>query len=369
MSTLTMVSTQWANRPDDQRFASLTELNDFCRYNREHSQGLVVSTKQLKAEPLNSDPTHKSLLILGPKGEETVPSHWSFGQLAARVGAPASYLRTLPAPFAADCINYGLQVNRDIEDLGVLLYKNGGAPELRAVTGPQYGRIWNADITQSLVDRFGDGLTGDFRVPGEFGQDITVTKANTTLYASDRDVFIFLADEKRRITIPNRKPNLAGGSAGTLARGFVVWNSETGGRSYGIAAFLFDYACCNRMIWGAEGYIEIRGRHTASASDKWFAEIEPAIHAYSEASVAPIEAKLIAAQKKKIDDVEEFLMKRFTKTQVASMITVHQVEEARPIESLWDATTAVTAYARGIKHQDQRVELEREAGRILDLAA
>jgi hypothetical protein len=37
-------------------------------------------------------------------------------------------------------------------------------------------------------------------------------------------------------------------------------------------------------------------------------------------------------------------------------------------ESLWDATTAVTAYAKTIPHQDERVTMEREGGKILDLA-
>ena len=40
----------------------------------------------------------------------------------------------------------------------------------------------------------------------------------------------------------------------------------------------------------------------------------------------------------------------------------------RPIETLWDATVAVTAYARGIQHQDERVRFEREGGKILSLA-
>ncbi len=44
-------------------------------------------------------------------------------------------------------------------------------------------------------------------------------------------------------------------------------------------------------------------------------------------------------------------------------------EENRPIESLWDVTTAATAYARGIRYQDDRVELEREAGKIMALAS
>ena len=48
-------------------------------------------------------------------------------------------------------------------------------------------------------------------VPGEFGGRVTVTKDNTTLYASDRDMFVFLADEENRIELPNRDGRLKPG--------------------------------------------------------------------------------------------------------------------------------------------------------------
>ena len=41
--------------------------------------------------------------------------------MAGLAGAPAGYLRTLPAPMAADCLNYGVQIARDVEDVGVLV--------------------------------------------------------------------------------------------------------------------------------------------------------------------------------------------------------------------------------------------------------
>jgi hypothetical protein len=90
---------------------------------------------------------------------------------------------------SADCINYGLKYKRGIEGVGLLIAKNG-RNELRAATGPRYGRIWNSDVTDALISRFGDGITGTWRVPGEFGKAIIVDKGNTTLYASDRDMFV-----------------------------------------------------------------------------------------------------------------------------------------------------------------------------------
>jgi hypothetical protein len=41
------------------------------------------------------------------------------------------------------------------------------------------------------------------------------------------------------------------------------------------------------------------------------------------------------------------------------------LEEQRPIETRWDVVTAVTASARQIPFQDERVALERKAGDLL----
>lgn len=364
MSTIMTASRQWATRPADERYTSLTEMLASMQLMRTHSTGKVVSSRRLSAVPVENDT--KALMVVGPNGAPVNVTNWSFGQLAQRAGAPAGYLRDLPAPIAADCINYGLQYARPIEELGVLLHKPSGlAAELRAVTGPNYGRVWNSTVVQALIKRFGDGVTGHFRVPGEFGKKVKVTKDNTTLYASDRDMFVFLADEEHRITVKDRRD----GASGSLARGFFVWNSETGRCTLGIATFLFDYVCCNRIVWGAEGYEEIRIRHSSGAPDRWVEEVTPAIEAYANSSTKGITKLITDAKAARIDDVDAFLAKRFSRNQVSAIKAAHVADEDRPIETLWDATVGVTAYARGVQYQDARIELEREGGKILKMAA
>ena len=367
-NTLMAASQQWRTRPSDQRFTSLTEMSKAVTMHRDNSRATVVSSRSLSAEPIRiegSGPLNDSLLFVNERDEQrAMMTHWAFGQLAQRAGAPPAYLRDLPAPIAADCINYGIKFNRSIDDVGVMTYKGSDGNELLAVTGPGYGRVWNATIIDALIRRFGDGITGDFRVPGEFGKAVKVTKENTTLYASDRDMFVFLADEKNRIEIHNRRD----GKSGSLARGFFMWNSEVGKSSFGLAMFLFDYACCNRIVWGAQDYAEIRLRHSASAPDKFLHEVQPMIKAYANASTAPVVKAIEAAQKQKVDDVEEFLKKRFTVSQVKGITAAHMADEQRPMETIWDAATGITAYARAIEWQDERVKLEREAGKVLKLA-
>jgi hypothetical protein len=364
-SILTAGSTQWMNRPDDERFTSLPEMHSHFTALRDRSQGKAVSSRKLEFAPDPENPRN-GLVVSGQNGTFAVMNHWSFGQMAGLAGAPAGYLRKLPAPMAADCLNYGVQIERDVEDVGVLLTENQSGPiELRAATGPNYGRIWNADITRELMNRFGDGRTGDFRVPGEFGKEVEIGKHNTTLYGGDRDMFVFLADEKNRIEMPNRR----NGQSGSLARGFFVWNSEVGSRSVGVAFFLFDFVCMNRIVWGVQGYTERRLRHTISAPDRWADDITPIVHEYAESSAKPIEETIAAAQAKKIEKVDDFLSRRFGARMVAKLHETHEREEGRPVETIWDATTAVTAIAREMPNQDTRVDLERKGGDLLNLVA
>lgn len=370
MTTLMKASNQWLSRPDDERFTSLDELLAHTRRQREISRSLAVSSRRIEARPVEGD--DQALVILGPDGAPTNPTHWGFGQLAQRIKAPAGYLRTLSPDIAADAINYGLR-HRGIEDVGALLRKDSDMliPDLAALTGPNYGRVWNADVVGALVKKFGDGVSGDWTVPGEFGVALDrVTKDNTTLFASDRDMFVFLADEKNRIEVPNRRD----GKPGELSRGFFVWNSEVGSTTLGVSTFLFDYVCSNRIVWGAADVQEIRIRHTVSAPDKFLEEVGPALMAYSQSSAQGINDAIASAQARKISGKEDaaldYLTKhtRFSRTQVEAISLAHKAEEGRPIETLWDATVGITAYAKGMAHQDARIDVEREGGKVMSMA-
>lgn len=373
MTTLTQASRQWASRPADERFLSLTELREKVSGQRQRSISTVVSSRRIEVQPHPMDPI-KGITIAG---DDTMvdPTHWAFGQLANLAGAPASYLRKLPAPLVADAMNYGLRFMRDAEEIGILRTEaetvgDAGTiiehTQLRAATGPRYGRVWNEEIVTALEQKFGDGRTGDFRVPGEFGRQVEITRANTTIYGSDRDIFVFLADEENRIEVKNRRH----GQPGSLARGFFVWNSEVGSQSIGAAFFLFDYVCMNRIVWGVQDFKEIRLRHTKSAPDRWLEEISPVLIEYSNASAQPIADTIREAQRKRVDDdLDRFLRNRFTTAEAKAIQAAHEREEGRPIETIWDAVTGATAHAKTIEHQDARVDLERKGGKLLDLVS
>lgn len=369
MTTLMQASQQWRSRPADERFTSLVEMQQVMHARRQLSTQDVVTTRKLTLYPApddEQDRRRRGLMIGvegGPLAGQTLsPTHMAFGQLCslAATPSPASYFREsgLPAAYIADCLNFNLRVTRDIGDIGVLGHVDQFG-ELRAATGPNYGRVWDADVVDALVDRFGDGVTEHWRVPGEFGRRVTVTQANTTLFASDRDMFVFLADEERRIDVAGR----------SLARGFFVWNSEVGDKTLGLGFFLFDYVCCNRIVWGADQYTEVRVRHTKGAPDRWLEEVAPVLSEYAEGSGRPVVEAIEAARERKIaDDLDKLLATRFGKMMVEPIKAIHLAEEGRPIETAWDVTVAATAHARSIPNTDKRLDIEREAGALLNAA-
>src|SRR4051812_28439799 len=135
-------------------------------------------------------------------------------QLASLVGAPAGYLRQPPAPIAGINRQYGLAHHR--AEMVKTYTTENGRPELRAVTGPDYGRIHDHELVEAVMRIAGNG-TGDTRwkVPGVLdwatmvhNPHVAITKETTTLYASDRDVFLFLVDD----THPIEAGRLADGS-------------------------------------------------------------------------------------------------------------------------------------------------------------
>jgi hypothetical protein len=93
------------------------------------------------------DDAERLALMLPGSDAPIAPTHWSFGQLASLVGAPAAYLRQLPAPLAGINLQYGLTSHRT-EQVKTLEIEEGRV-ELRAVTGPDYGRIFDHELVSA----------------------------------------------------------------------------------------------------------------------------------------------------------------------------------------------------------------------------
>lgn len=368
------VSSEWFSRPDDERYLNLTDLYDAVRRRAERAQTRTVESRAVKVEA-SRDSAERLALIVPGRDEPVAPTHWSFGQLCSLVGAPSSYLRQLPAPLAGINLQHGLLSHR--AELLKTLEADDGRVELRAVTGPDYGRIWDHELVAAVMKIAGNG-TGDTRwkVPGVLDWNtmthnpfVDITKDTTTLYASDRDVFLFLVDD----THPIEAGRLPDGSPDLYFRGFYCWNSEVGSKTLGIASFYLRAVCMNRNLWGVENFEEITIRHSKFAAQRFAHEAAPALTRFADSSPAPFVAGIKAARERIVarndEDRETFLRKRgFSKSETAKIVETVLHEEGRPPESLFDFVQGITALARGKAHQDARLELEGRAKRLLERA-
>ncbi len=206
--------------------------------------------------------------------------------------------------------------------------------------------------------------------PSSYNPFVDIIEDTTTLYASDRDVFLFLVDD----THPIEAGRLADGSPDLYFRGFYCWNSEVGSKTLGIASFYLRAVCMNRNLWGVENFEEITIRHSKFAAQRFAHEAAPALTNFANSSPAPFIAGIKAARERIVarndEDRDSFLRKRgFSKSETAKIVETVLDEEGRPPpESLFDFVQGITALARGKAHQDARLELEGRAKRLLERA-
>ena len=369
------VSSEWFSRPDDERFLSLGELARAVRDRAARSRTRVVESTLIRVEADRASPERLSLILPGAD-TPVAPTHWSFGQLASQIGAPATYLRQLPAALAGINLQYGLTSNR-AEHIKTL-ETDDGRSELRAVTGPDYGRIYDHELVEAVQRIAGNG-TGDTRwkVPGVldwstgiYNPRVDVTKDTTTLYASDRDVFLFLVDDLN----PIEAGRLPDGSPDLYFRGFYCWNSEVGAKTLGIASFYLRAVCQNRNLWGVEDFEEITIRHSKYAASRFAHEAAPALTRFANSSPTPFVNGVKAARERIVarseDERSEFLRKRgFSKAETTKIIETVLAEEGHPPASIFDFVQGITAVARDKTHQDARLDMEAKAKKLFDRAA
>lgn len=357
-NNLMVANEQWRNRPADQRFETLTALRESVHNRRLRSRSVDIDCTRLSVED-----TGKSILI-NSQITPCEPSHWSFGQLSTLVKAPAGYLRTLPRPLLTQCLQHGLSNgDRDTVKFMTVASETDAPNTLQAVTSSTYGRIWDADVVDA-VQRIVDRTNGKFFNPKDWSG-----KASG-LYASDHDVFAFMIDGGSMVDA---------GPRAQLNRGFIVWNSETGAKTFGLMTFLFNVVCGNHIVWGAQDVNKLVIRHTSGGPYRFDSEAAPVLQAYADAQAQPVIDTVRRAQDRLIDGhnrpdfVESVLPEfcnraaKFSRAEIREAVAFAKAEEG-DCKTLWHLVQGFTAYARGFDYIDSRVDLETRAGKLLNLA-
>lgn len=356
MSTLMKASNNWVSRPADERFSSLGEMHSKALEYRDKARQAVVKTRELKALAVEGQ-----VIINGATGTQANMTNWSFGQFARQAEAPPSYLRTLPATLAAECINTGLQAVNASDESSLLLDQGADGLTVRAITSEKYARIWNSDVTSRLVE---------LEARGPWQPAPAAYDGSRGLYLGDRDMFAFMVDNGRRIfeTLPG----------GGLSRGFFVWNSEVGAASFGIMTFLYEYICGNHIVWGASDVKEVRIRHVGKADASAYAQLAVELREYAESSAADDELRIermrnytIGANKDEIlDRLFALRVPALTRKAIAAgyQRALEHSDWYGDEKTAWGMVNGITEVARDMGNADERVALERASQKVMALA-
>jgi hypothetical protein len=354
MPALTYANREWENRPADERFGSLRDMHNAALGFRDNAAQAIVPVTSLSVRSEDD-----GLVVNGSTGTTAGLTHFSFNQMAQKAGAPAGYLRSLPAKLAAECINTGLG-GFDADVQSMLLFDRRGALRLCGITSEKYARIWNSDVTERLLRIEAEGPWQP--APAAFD-------GSRGLYLGDRDMFAFMVDSNRRIF--EKDPN------GGLSRGFFLWNSEVGARSIGISTFLYEYVCGNHRVWGASDVKELRIAHIHTDTDKAFAKLAVELRKYAASSAEDDEAKVGAVRNFQIaatkDEVLDTVFKMVGNLSRKRIEDAYDLAEQRTDwygspRSAWGLAGGLTEIARDLPNADERHLLDKAAGKVMEMA-
>ena len=348
---------EWATRPPDERYTSVSALYDAARTRRARIAARAIDTVDLRTEAVATD----ALVLNDAFGVRLGLTHWSFEQLAGIAGAPPKYLRSLPATIASDAINYGLR--RQTRDEQQLFVEHDAPRTVHAITSTRYARVHHDELAGRLLDLmsahpawhlplvYKDGVFGAERVP-------------SGAYLGDRDMFLFLVDGNRDLEDPS-DPTQAG-----LFRGFILRNSDVGAAALTLDVFLFRVVCGNHIIWGFQHVAGFRRRHVGtSIQDAWNSSLA-SVHEALDADPAHDRAMLLRATTQEIaptrDGVLDAVTQRLDLPQkhAAEAYTLAEQHETNP-RSVWGYVQGLTRLSQRTPWQDGRFVLDRAASRLL----
>lgn len=378
---LVTAARQWQDRPADERFWILEDMFRKCSQYKAQSATKTLALNQCEVVATEDN----NLVLLGRKGAAEF-EHYSFSQFANLCEAPASYLRKLPAPVAAECLNYGLH---NLTGEQTLMFRQNGGLHLRCVTSDKYARIWDAEVVEmalALEENRGwrtpparpCGLE-NVPVRKATQDDVLKVSAHASLgvkvgddispaglYASDHDCFIFQVNEDIAID---------GGNGEQLYRGVFWSNSEVGDARFRGTMFLYESICGNHIVWGAQQLTEISIRHTGHARQA-FGEAMASITGRMHSQASIDEQRIYTAKQKQIaaskDEIVELVFRKgfLSKTEAEqSYVLAERYEDkhGNNPRSYWGYAAGVTRLSQN-KYADDRVRMDRAAGKILELA-
>jgi hypothetical protein len=384
-------SHQWAVRPIDETFWG---LDDTLIAAEEMKRLAAEST--VPFDSLHVEAEDQELRLVGKKG---IPAYFTFSamnQLCAKVGVPHGFIKQQPATLAAQNLNWGLKENRgnSASENAVLLLHRGDRLMVRATTTERYSRYWNANLLKNakvLLDdswkvppaRPSGSRMDDPRIRPATKEDIIIGSKSglginiddkigpAGVYLSDKDLFAFLWND-----------NVIEGPSGPLHKFLIIKNNEIGTGKW---SFMFGYAdgvCGNHILWGTSGVKEISVRHIGDNTiNRNMQKVKLELKEYSEEASSTAENLLKNAATFEIKGNKEEIIETvfdFARKHRLNVLSSKKIEAAYNIaESVgrygnpntpWAIHSGLTELSQRIDYADERTDLDRAAGKVLEMA-
>jgi len=353
---ISAAQTEYYRRPADERYASPESLVQFSQARKAACREVSYNAKDLRILPIADNGTIGRVQLASPKGvAELTP--WSHGQLCRMVGAPAAYIRSLPATVAADALNYGLRTTAAGSTAVILGQLGDAGVTARAITSESYGRLYDADLLAPIVNTLGQhGWTTPPTWDGTPGG----------AYASDRDSFLLLC---KGGSIVN-DPSVRSGN-GQMYRALMVRNSEVGAAAAVIQRVLYQFVCGNHMLWGAIIDKTYRRRHVGSKVLRdVLREVGTIARTWIDRPASAdetiirhlLDTEVAHTREACIDELMAMGATRVQATEAYA--TCEQSFDASP-RSFWGLSQGLTRSSQTAGYQDQRLEMDQLAAALL----
>ncbi len=154
----------------------------------------------------------------------------------------------------------------------------------------------------------------------------------------------------------------------------IVENSEVGAAALKLTRFLYREMCGNHIIWGASKVVELSVRHVGQARDK-FGLFASQVREWADESASDEEALIARAQHTLIAATkEEVLDAVFGKRSLAlprktieAGYDACQPEQDGEPNTAWGLAQGLTRHSQQQPYADKRTEIDKAAGKLLDI--
>jgi hypothetical protein len=288
-------------------------------------------------------------------------TEWSFGHICRLANVPQRYINRLPSDLAATNINHGL-TERFEDHNGVVMNKTGSVA--RAFYTPRYVRVPDLEVAKYVHEQATPkGYLPAGYFSGKRGGSAPVRPEASGLYASDRDLFMFMAQESTPFVVDGDE----------YFHCFIVWNSEVWGKTLGFMTCLYRYICGNHQIWGARDEIEVSTPHKGDPRTVLDAlgKVLYGYEKYREQQQEVDTMRIQIAKMKEFADtkekIEERLRTYIPQKQAEQAMRFLKDERAFPErqKSVFNVANAVTLYAQTLPFSEAHLDVDLAAGKII----